>query len=480
MARAPLVGGAYSARSLIANAQRCVNLYPEANPESSSAPVPVTHYPTPGLSLLSTAPDATTMRIVYRATNGDLYAVCGPSVYYVTPAWVFMLLGTITPGTTPVSMQDNGVVIVLVDGTASGYTINLTTRAFAAISDPAFYGADRVDIIDTFFLFNRPGTNQFYISGSVATTFNALDIAAKTGWADKIVSLIAMHRELWLIGSITSEVWYNSGAADFTFSALPGAFIDHGCVAKYSVAKQDLSVFWLGQDLQGLGMVFEGSNYQVKRISTHALENEFLSYVTLTDAIGFTYQQEGHVFYVLTFPAADKTWVYDKAVGLWHQRAWSDSNGVLHRHRANCVTFAYGKTVVGDWQNGNLYALDLSVFLDNGVPIQRIRSWPHMLDDDRRVFYQTFIVDMQVGTDDGGGEPLEAEPPLLSLRWSDTRGASWGNPITNSLGAPGEYLTSIQFQRLGMARDRVFEISWSAPVMTAINGAFVQTRKAGS
>lgn len=479
--KALLTGAAYQARSITANAQRCINLYPEANPESSSPPVPATHYPTAGLTLLGTAPDLSTMRQVYRASNGDLYAVNGPSVYYVTPTWMFTLLGSITPGNTPVYMQDNGITIVLVDGTANGYTIDMTSRAFAAIVDPDFFGADRVDFQDTFLVFNRPNTNQMYISGSEAITFDPLDIAAKTGWSDTIVSIISMHRELWLIGSITSEVWYNSGAADFTFGPLPGAFIDHGCVAKYSVAKQDLSVYWLGQDLQGLGMVFEGANYGVKRISTHAMENDFLTYPTLTDAIGFTYQQEGHVFYVLTFPAADKTWVYDKSVELWHQRAWADTNGVLHRHRANCITFAYGKTVVGDWQNGNLYALDLNVATDIGQPIVRIRSWPHMVDDFKQVFYHSLMADMQVGTDDGSIDgATSAAPPVVSLRWSDTRGASWGNAVEQSLGAAGQYLTSIQFNRLGVARDRVFELSWSAPVMTALNGAYVQTSSAGN
>lgn len=49
MARIPLIGGAYQAKSIIANAQRCVNLYPEANPQSDQPPSPATHYPTPGL-----------------------------------------------------------------------------------------------------------------------------------------------------------------------------------------------------------------------------------------------------------------------------------------------------------------------------------------------------------------------------------------------------------------------------------------------
>ena len=501
--RVPLVSGAYQARSVVASAQRSVNLYSEANPGDSQAPVPVTHYPTPGLRLLLSSFTKSAVRCAYRATNGDLYTVVGANVYWVDSAWTEHLIGAITDVHTPASMADNGQTIVLVDGTANGYTIDMTTRAFASISDAAFYGADRVDYIDTFFVFNRPGTRQFYISLSQATTFDPLDIAAKTGAADNIQTVIAVHRELWVIGSLTTEVWVNSGAADFTFQQLPGAFLEHGCVAKYSVAKQDISVFFLSQDREGRGIVVQGTGYQVKRISTHAIEESIQAYTNMTDAIGYCFQQQGHAFYVITFPSADRTWAYELATGQWHELAWSDANGNLHRHRANCCTFAYGQNVIGDWQNGNIYSLDPNVFTDNGRPIQRIRSFPHMIADGKRVMYQSFVADMQVGTLAGtvksgsghgsafnlgfslgwGSDQTAMDPsdePLLTLRWSDTRGASWGEPLTASIGAAGEFDTQVIFRRLGMARDRVFEISWSAPVSTALNGAFVDRSPARS
>ena len=71
-------------------------------------------------------------------------------------------------------------------------------------------------------------------------------------------------------------------------------------------------------------------------------------------------------------------------------------------------------------------------------------------------------------------------PPLLYLRYSDDKGASWSDPISTSLGTAGDTLMSLQFQRLGMARDRIFELFWSAPVRTALNGAFIETRVLGS
>lgn len=500
------------------------------------------------------------IRCAYRATNGDLFVVMDNTVQYVDAQWNTTLLGTIDPGTSICSMADNSLCAVLVDGSSKGYAINLTGHAFGQINaDPAFYGADRADFLDTFFTFNRPGTNQFYISLSnvtyatltstygailtltldqggsgytngtytgvaltggtgtgatvnlvisggsvtsatlnaagsgytlndplsasagigagtglemtaalVAVAFDPLDIAAKTGFPDPIVSQIVMHREIWLIGSLTTEIWYDSGAADFTMERMPGVFVEQGCIAKYSVAKQDLSVYWLSQDYQGRAIVMRGSNYAAQRISTHAIENEFMGYSTLTDAIGFTYQEEGHTFYVLNFPTADKTWVWDEAAQLWHERAWCDANGTLHRHRAQVATYAYNTNVAGDHTNNNLYAYDNTAYDDAGSPIVRIKSFPHMVDDGNRVIYNRFIADMEVGTD------TDSDTPEVSLRWSDTRGASYGTAIEQSMGKTGEYLTSIQWRRLGMARDRVFELSWSAPVKTALNGAFVE------
>jgi len=472
--RVPLFGGSYEARSIIANAQRCVNLYPEKNPEDS--PSPYTYYPTPGLTLLATPPTQAAGRGLYATTNGKLYAVVGNTVYNVDSSFVMTVIGTIGTTTNPVSMVDNGLDAVLVDGTLNtGYQINLGTNVMTVISSPGFYGADRVDYMDTYLLFNRPDTKEFYISGSNAVTFDPLDLAAKTGFPDLLQAVIVMQREIWLIGQRTTELWYNSGSADFPFQRMPGSFVEHGCVAKYSVAMQDLSVYWLSQDEQGQRMVLAGTGYQAKRISTHAIEKEFSEYTTVSDAIGHTYQQQGHTFYVLSFPSADKTWVYDVSQGLWHERAWSDSNGNLHRVRGAFHAAVYGKNIVQDWETGKLYELSLSSFTDDGDDVVRIRSGAHLVGGNfNRVSYLSFTADIQVGTDDGSIDGTSASnPPKVSLRWSDTRGATWGSPITQSLGAVGQFATTVTWHRLGMARDRVFELSWSVPAAVALNGAFI-------
>jgi len=493
MPRVALLGGAYQARSVIAAAQRCLNLYGEAMPAGQGDPVHpaltgnrllaaastlTTYYPTPGLRLLSTAPQGP-IRGARLAPNGTLYVCAGSGIYSVTQAWAWTLVGSITVGiTTPVSMADNGLTLVIVDGTPNGWQIDLSNNTFSQISDTtgSFRGADRVDYLDTYLLFNVPGTPQFISSDSLATTFDPLWFANKQSYSDRLVTLCVAKRQIWLLGTQSTEVWYNTGAADFPFQEQAGVFIPHGCAAKYSVATVDNAVYWLSQTREGQGIVVEGAGYEVKRISTFAIEAEIAGYATISDAIGMTYQFAGHMFYVLTFPSEDKTWVFDKSTSLWHELAWIDTNGNEHRHRANCALSAFGEVVIGDWQNGNLYALDLSQQNDFGGPVKRVRSWPHLVADGQRIFYRQFLLDAEAGA--GGG--TVAEPYAVYLDWSDDRGHTFGNPVGQQLFGIGQYLTSMQWQRLGMARDRVFRVTWSVDVHTALQGAWVDIEAAKS
>ena len=565
--RVPLLGAAYASESIISSAQVSINLYAEKNPGDSSPPVPVTTFQTPGLRPVGIPANVGPSRVEWTASNGDLYQVIGPNVYYVSSSFTYSLLGKIPDQPRPVSMADNGLVIILVDGTTTGYAIDINNRTFGRITDPSFLGADFVDYFDTYFIFNQPKTPYLYISLSninyalltqigiatgviqtggtgyvngvhknvaltggsgtgataditvaggivtvvtldsignnyavndvlsapasalggtgsgftydvlvVTAAFDPLDIAGKTGSSDNIQRVIICHRLAWPIGVLTSETWVDTGAADFALQPLPGAFIEHGCIAKYSIAKWDNSVFWLSQDRQGRAMVVMTSGFAAQGISTHGITTIFQEFGIISDAIGYMLQFKGHIWYCLAFPSADATYVYDLETKQWFRWASIDNNGALHRHRANGATYAYGLNIVGDWQTGQLYALDPDVFTDNGMPIPRVRSFPHMLNDQNieRVTYRSFIADMEVGNDDGAlDQSTPKNPPMVSLRWSDDRGKTYGNPVQQSLGAAGQYLTSIKWSRLGMARDRIFELSWSAPMKTTLNGAFV-------
>ena len=406
--RVPLTGGAYTAHSVVASAQRQLNLYGEPMPPDQHEPQPQALYPTAGTRLLGTMAKAP-IRGIREATNGALYVVAGDTIYSVGADWSGSSINTITPGLrTPVSMADNGLTMVVVDGTSGGWTVALADNAFAAISDPVFRGADRVDYSDTYLLFNVPGTPQFHSSDSLAVTpFDPLWFANKEAVSDLLMTLVVASRKIWLLGQKTTEIWYNSGAPDFPWATEPNVLIDHGIAAIYSAAEADNAVIWLSRNRQGHGIVVEGQEYKVDRISTYAMEAEFATYDRISDAIGMTYQYNGHNFYQLTFPHVSKTWLYDKTTKQWSELCWLDSNGTEHRHRANCAAFARGLIVMGDWQSGNLYALDPAVYTDCGKPIKRERGYPHLLSDGKRVFYRQFLADLEGG--DGLTEAVVTE-----------------------------------------------------------------------
>jgi hypothetical protein len=483
MARITLVGGAYKTRGLIASAQRCCNLYPEMTAPTAQPPVPVTHLPTPGLTLLGGPPLPAPGRALYRSSVGSLYAVIGDKVYVISSSWEFTPLGTIgTNSADPVSIKDNEQVAVLVDGSSSGYTIDLTTNAFATITDVDFFGATRLDYLDTFMLFNKPGTPAFYSTLSNVIDFDPLYFADMTGEPTNCVSIATVRGYVWVIGETASEVWFNAGDTNvFPFARVPAQIIQQGCLAPYSVAvssgddDSQTCILWLAQNPDGGGILLKGRNFEVGRVSTHAIENEWRAYPSISDAVGYVYQQEGHAFYVLTFRAADRSWCLDLTTEEWHERPYIDNNGIEHRHRAACSAYAFGQNLCLDWENGSLYKFDLEAFTDNGQPIIRRRGFPHLVNDGKRVLYARMIADMATGLGDDLTGGFDAYfPPLVSLRYSDDHGKSWGNPVLLSMGAGGDYARSMLATQLGMARDRVFELFWSGEALTALNGAFIE------
>jgi len=492
MARLDLYGGSYEARSVIANAQRCINYFPEVNRKDS--PVPFTYYQRPGLRKLTRdVANRAPVRGLYRASNGNGYCVIGQKVYSISPGWVLTHIGTLAAaGTTPVSFIDNGIEIWLVDGSTSGYSIILATNAFSVVVDATgtFTGATRVDYIDTFMIWNVPGTNQFGSTLSNSLSFNALYVAAKTAFPDPLVVPIINRHEIILLGQLKSEIWYNAGNAQFPFALLPGAYIEHGCGAPYSPATADIELFWLSQDLQGDRMILSQKGYDTRRVSNHALEWAMMQMAIVSDAIGFTFQQGGHVYYEIVFPSAGQAWLYDAALGeeptmAWHQRCWGGPDG-LERPRERCAAFMYGTNVVGDYADGTIYALDISRYYDEVGDAEQnipcVKGFPHIvqgmnnttgrpeLADGRNLQIHQFLLDFQVGEAplDTAGNPAE-----VWLRWSRDKGKTFGTEVLQSAGAPGEYMTQPQWATAGLARDFVFEIGHSIRGPAALNSAWI-------
>lgn len=411
--RVPLLQGAYTAQNFIAAAQRCLNLYPEKNPQGEDSPTTLTL--TPGLSRLGIPPEASPVRGLYRASNGEGFAAVGSGIYYITANWTSTLLGTTAVNTTPVKMGDNGTTMTIVDGSPFGWLVDLPTHTYSAQSDPSFFGSNFVESLDTFQLFNKPNSNIFYCSLSNSPTFDPLNFAAKVGYPDNLAGIAVQNRNPWLIGAqSSSEIWFDAGATDFPFQIMPGPFVEHGADAIYSLAKQGGSVFWSSQDASGKTIIVEGTNFTTRKISTPAIEYAISTYPVTSDAIGFCYEQRGHAFYWLKFPSANgglgADWVYDLSTQEWHERSWlNPATCEPEGHRALSAAYMYGVNVVGDRENGQLYLLDPDNPTDAGAFIERRRGFPHMMANGDRASYPSFIADMEAAT--SGTTSAPAAPP---------------------------------------------------------------------
>ena len=212
----------------------------------------------PGLSLLATVGIGP---IRGEWTFGDYgYVVSGPTLYQIDNNWNAVAKGTVA-GTGSVSMADNGTQLFIA-ANPQGYIYNAQTDVFQQITDPDFPGAVTVSYLDGYFVFNQPDSQKIWVTSLYdANQIDALDFASSEGSPDGTVGLIVDHREVWVFGTDSTEVWYNAGNADFPLARIQGAFNEIGCVAPYSIAKLDNGIFWLGTDARGQGIVYRANGY---------------------------------------------------------------------------------------------------------------------------------------------------------------------------------------------------------------------------
>jgi hypothetical protein len=279
---------------------------------------------------------------------------------------------------------------------------------------------------------------------------------------------------MWIFGSKSAEVWYTSGSSDDpsdVFSRNNQGIFDIGTSARYSVATNSNSVFWLGSNAQGAGIVWMASGFQPQRISNHAIENIIGGLTSIDDARGFCYQQEGHFFYVLNFITGNKTLVYDVTTGLWHERAyWNTGDGKFYYWNVIATAYNNGRVIAGSARDGKIFELSLDYYSDNGSEIRRERTGSHIHQDRRRMFFKSFEIDSQRGV---GLTTGQGSDPVAMLQMSDDGGETWSNERYSSPGKKGKYRTSMDWNRLGSSRDRVFKLAVSDPVKWIITGASI-------
>lgn len=455
-------------------------------------------------AIVSATIAGTTMTVA-SVSSGTLYVGQTIQGVGVTLGTIITALGSGTGGigTYTVSVAST----VAVDVTM--YAINFSVLPS---SDGAFSGANTVDIIDNYFVYNNPNSQQFGASDLLSPISLSTSFALKDGAPDDLVALIVDHREVYLMGEVSSEVWTDVGAVPFPFQRIPGTSTQHGIAAPFSLYRFGNSFAYVSRNNRGQAQIMQMKGYLPERISTHAVENT-LANQYVDDAIAWTYQLEGHEVYVVSFPTLNLTWAYDNATQMWHKWLYTAPDNSYQRHRGNCCAVFQGLVLVGDYENGKIYELSRTNFTDDGQNVRRLRRAPHLVSDFQRQYFDELQIQFQpgVGTtgltrttvvqesepnpdpyyiypeatltigpldvfvigNAGGGVVISQTTtnPQAMLRWSNDGGSTWSKEYWVPIGGLGKYTNRAIWRRLGTARDRVFEVSITDPVNAVIVSA---------
>lgn len=470
------IGPAYRSRSIASSGDLLQNLFAEPV-ESGKGSSPMALYGTPGLSVpLVTLDDFPVRGFV--TLNGRTW-VCGGSTLYeiINNGAAYKKLGIMlgAGGPGPASLITDGkTLVVAASGRAFYYQIGPET-AISAIDPGSLAGAGSLAIQDGFFLAAVPNTQQFQYSAiNDGTTWPGLNYAAKNGYPDNLSGLAVMRRQLWLMGGETSEIWWLAGGTNNPFQRLQGVFLETGLSAAASLCTLNETLYWIGRSRRGQGIAWMASGFAPQRVSTFAIEYAMSRYARLDDAVGYTYEEGGHRYWVVTFPSAyldkatgvysPRTWALDVATNYWHERCWlNPALGTQEAVRGWVHTFNWGMHLVGDRINGNIYQQAQGIFTDNGQPIKRVRRAPLLMFENKVTTFHRLELLIQAG-EGVPQKPAQGSLPVFSLRISRDGGYTFGAEIDVAGGAVGEFGARVFWGPLGAGRREVFEISSSEPI----------------
>jgi hypothetical protein len=477
MPKSPIVGTAYVARSKNLANNLCINLYLESV-ETKEGSSPNALLPCPGLVTALTL-GVGPIRAA-KTVGTTLYVVSGNAIFAVYAGLEKKLLGTLGSSSGQVYIEYNDVQVGFFDQlglmvwTPATSTLSFVTLPFTGtVGMPAS--------LDTLTLLTQPGTyNIWQCNENDLTTWDPLNFTTEDGNAEPVVGLAAIHDQVIVLKQFSACFYVNEGNNGFSFGRLDGLYAEVGCVTASSIVTLGESVIFLGQAFNEQPKVYLLRAYEPQAVSTYAIDLAIEGYPTSTDATGFGYSQDGHLFYVLNFPSGNQTWVFDTketgnlSVPVWHARA-AFGSGAFSRYAGSCAAAFGGAIYMGDWQNGNLYTLDLNSYQDNGQTRKWVRSWQALGANVSVAPQKINYLDLQMDT--GVGVPAGTNPQLM-FRQSFDGGYSWSNDRLVSVGTTGEYQNDIRITRLGATKRglnsaRIFHLSGTDVWFNSLLGADV-------
>jgi len=466
------IDGAYQAQSTNVDCEICMNLFVEN--VSGSGRVGKWLASCPGL--------VTQTRLSFDPTkaafseDGRTFFVSGGGFFeYFPDSATFTLRGTMATDDNPATITsngDDGGQLFITSGD-HGYVYDLGADS---LNEVLSSGATMCDFLGGYVLVLDAATATVVFSELFdCSSFPGINFFQRSQGSDKWIGMKVVNADVWLMGSQTSEAWYLSGNA-FPFAARPGVFIQQGTASGFCLAELNSTLVWVSHNQQGGGEVMRLNGYAPQKISTFAIDYQIQSYGVISDAIGFTYHQDGHSFYLVSFPSAGEhgvTWGYDDTTQKWHQRGFfNQTTGQYETYAISCHCHTdNNQHLAGARVNGHIYLMDPTVSTDvDGTGIRRQRRFVLPSAEQK---YQ-FISNLQIHAESGVGLAFgQGDDPQLMISWSKDAGHSFTGNQWVPLGKQGEYDRRSMIRGTVMrARNPVIDVAVSDPVPVRLLNAF--------
>ena len=360
------IGGSYQPQAYKADVQRTLNLVPEVI-ESQEGENSAYASRRPGLNIFCQGIGTTGQAIYADPVGSRVFYVTGTDFRELYADGSDESRGTVADSTVAVPPyivgNGQGQQLFITSG-GLGYVYDLNSNTLDAIStDDLISDLVQACFIDGYVLvLNAYGVLQWSAIQDCAT-WDPLDVAERSTMGDPWVGMTVLHRELRLFGEHTAEAWVDVGDPLLPFQLVQGSVNEQGIAGRNTLAVIANTVAWVGENVQGHGIVWSAGGYLPQRISTHPVELALSKSVNLALARAMVIQQLGHIFYILTVPDLPTTWVYDTATTLWTE--WSGTVNtaatpwVTTRWPPLATTFGFSRQlIVGNMAGYSVGTLD--------------------------------------------------------------------------------------------------------------------------
>lgn len=369
------IGGSNVLRQPFVACEQAINWFPESVPGTGKRPRYLKGRA--GLRPFASIDDSPGRGIFFQ--DGRCFAVAGTTFAEVFEDGTTAAYGSVTLGNSyPVWMCSNGSAgnQVFLTSPPNGYIFDLSTDTLTELSGDFPDNVWQPVFMDGYFLVSIKDSRQFRWSAlEDGTSWDLLDVAERSITSDNIVAFIRSHRELWLIGSKMTEVWYDQGDPLIPFAPMGNTVLEWGCAAGYSAQRTQNTLAWIGQNESGGGVVVVADGYTPDKLSTYAIDKELQDSGNLEEVHASAFQQKGHDFYQINLPpneaplspVFDFTEARNGAPNPWHHRGmWNTTTASFEQDLAAAHCYAFSKNLMVSRLDGTIYWLRDDVY-DDGV-----------------------------------------------------------------------------------------------------------------